>query len=141
MEIKITINTDRAEDVNVKVENNARNEPNYTPYARFFDINNRKWRADLDLNIAFLIRTQHYFNDKLRLEKKVYINDVYEALGFPRVKEYENLVGWTYGLGNPASDEYIDFGLYDIFKQPYWWWDCKRQILIDFNAEGDISWF
>lgn len=141
MEITITINTDRTEDIKVKIDKVAKDDHVYSRYAKFFDVENKNWRYNFNDNMIFLRLTEHYFNELLRLNGKVYLNDVYEALGFSRVDEYENLVGWTYKRGNPAADDYIDFGLYDVCRQCYAPWNTKYQMLLDFNVESGIDRF
>ena len=109
-------------------------------YARIFDIANRRWSSDMERNRIYLMGWQNYFNTKLQLEKRVYLNDVYEALGFPRVDRYERRVGWFYDERNPIGDNYIDFGLNDIGRPDFdWEYTCGgKPIVLDFNVDGDI---
>lgn len=112
----------------------------YSQYARAFDVDSKEWRcrsvADRQI---FLLCTQHYFNLKLRADKHVFINDVYEALGLSRIEEYEGRIGWVYDLERPVGDNYIDFGLFDwqTFGSKCWLGD-KDAMLLDFNVDGDI---
>lgn len=128
--------------VKVKIEKARKTELEscYSPYARMFDMDSDYWRPDVDVNWTFLLQMQHYFNMKLQSEGKVYINDVYEALGIARVPEYEKLVGWVYLRDNPVGDSYVDFGLYldadQVIKGRYKY--GYKAILLDFNA-CDIS--
>lgn len=105
-------------------------------YARFFDSGSRNWQPNAEDNLVFLRSQQNYFNDMLATHGHVFLNDVYEALGIPKT-EGGQYVGWMLGLG----DDYIDFGIYDVYKE------MNRDfvngyepvILLDFNVDGVIS--
>lgn len=112
----------------------------YSQYARVFDVDSEEWRIR---NVAerqvFLLQTQYHFNFKLRLDRHVFLNDVYEALGLIRVEEYEGRVGWIYDPEHPIGDNFIDFGLYNwqyVGKDA--WLGDKDAFLLDFNVDGDI---
>ena len=115
-------------------------DPNdYSDYARFFDESNPNWEKDSDYNLIFLKRTQSWANDKLRANGRLFLNEVYEALGIPTTKAGQ-VVGWIYDPENPVGDNYVDFGIYDIhrptvrdFVNGY-----ERSILLDFNVDGNI---
>lgn len=111
----------------------------YGPYTKVFDESCNGWTKDPEANMAFLKTQQSVFNDKLRLNGHVWLNDVYEALGIPKTKSGQ-VVGWIYDEENPIGDNYIDFGLYDIrrskvrdFINGY-----ERCIILDFNVDGNI---
>ena len=105
-------------------------------YARFFDSSSRSWSPVAEDNLVFLRSQQNYFNDMLATHGHVFLNDVYEALGIPKT-EAGQYVGWMLGLG----DDYVDFGIYDVYKE------VNRDfvngyepvILLDFNVDGVIS--
>lgn len=105
-------------------------------YARFFDESCPDWRKNADMNLTFLHAQQRYANDLLRARGHVFLNEIYDMLGFPRTKAGQ-CVGWVYD--NPTSSGYIDFGIYSST-------DAKRafingneyNILLDFNVDGNI---
>ena len=141
MEITITINTDNVEDIKVKVEKPKDDIYYVSQYGRVFDIDNVfQWEHNNMKNKSFLLQMQNYFNMKLQMEGKVYLNDVYEALGFNRVEAYERRVGWVYNTSNPVGDNYIDFGLYDPTMPEInrCYHGGVRPIVLDFNVDGDI---
>lgn len=115
--------------------------PGYSIHARFFDASSREWSKDPAENMAFLIQTQNVFNDILRTEGYVFLNDVYAALGFDKTEAGQQ-VGWVQNLG----DGYIDFGITDIYSVPEYAAEAKKRfvngyenvILLDFNVEGYI---
>ena len=110
----------------------------YSVYARIFDECNENWSKDPSANLVFLRARQQYWNDKLRAEGIVFLNDVYHDLGFSRTNAGQ-LVGWK--LDNPnGGDEYIDFGIYDKLYVN----SAKRDFIngaepavwLDFNVDG-----
>lgn len=111
----------------------------YSEYARLFDIGNPNWQKDATLNLAFLRNVEKYMNDRLRTKGHVFLNEVYDALGIPRTKEGQ-IVGWIYSKDNPVGDNYIDFGIYDVYKPATADFvnGYERSILLDFNLDGNI---
>ena len=111
----------------------------YSEYARFFDIGNPNWQKDATLNLAFLRNVEKYMNDRLRNKGHVFLNEVYDSLGIPRTKEGQ-IVGWIYSKDNPVGDNYIDIGIYDVYKPATADFvnGYERSILLDFNLDGNI---
>lgn len=108
-------------------------------YARFFDESNPYWQKDAEFNKMFLRAQQSFFNDKLRVEKRVFLNDVYKALGFPTTKAGQ-VVGWVFDPERSDIDNYIDFGIWDVHKAAVRDFvnGYERSILLDFNVDGNI---
>lgn len=108
-------------------------------YARFFDESNPYWQKDAEFNKMFLRAQQSFFNDKLKVEKRVFLNDVYKALGFPTTKAGQ-VVGWVYDPERSDIDNYIDFGIWDVHKAAVRDFvnGYERSILLDFNVDGNI---
>ena len=80
-------------------------------YTRVFDMHTSKaWTKDVDYNLMYILAQQRIFNNKLDAYGYVFLDEVYEALGFD-LEGYSNakMVGWVKGLG----DDYIDFGIYN----------------------------
>lgn len=103
-------------------------------YARFFDEGNVNWVGNPSYNRVFLQSNQNYMNDMLRARGHVFLNDVYDALGFERTSA-GSVVGWVLGKG---GDDYIDFGIFDgnrpairDFVNGF-----EGSILLDFNVDG-----
>lgn len=112
---------------------------NYSQYARFFDDGCENWDKDPEYNLMFLRARQQYANDLLVSRGHLFLNEVYDMLDIPRTKAGQ-VVGWVYDPENPKGDNYVDFGIYDIYRQ------TKRDfvngyenvILLDFNVDGNI---
>lgn len=115
------------------------NQITVSQYARFFDELADEWTKDAEYNLMFLRSTQNYFNDRLRAKGYVFLNEVYSALGLDETKAGQ-VVGWTYEIGNPDADGFIDFGIYDIHnpEKRAFVNGIERSILLDFNVDGPI---
>lgn len=111
----------------------------YSEYARFFAVGNPNWQKDASLNLSFLRQQEKYMNDLLRSRGHVFLNEVYDCLGIPRTKAGQ-IVGWVYSKDNPVGDNYIDFGIYDVYKPAIADFvnGYERSILLDFNPDGNI---
>jgi len=111
----------------------------YSEYARFFDDGCAGWEKDSEYNLMFLRTQQQYANQKLKANGRLFLNEVYEALGIPKTKAGQ-VVGWVYDPKNPIGDNYVDFGIYDTCRQ-----SCRdfvngyeRTIILDFNVDGNV---
>jgi len=111
-------------------------------YSRFFDESNPMFRSDRILNKAFLISQQNYMNDVLIIRGHLFLNEVYEALGFPHTKEGA-IVGWVLKssvqeMKAEKRDGHIDFGLADVENDPGREFInlTNPTILLDFNVDG-----
>lgn len=112
---------------------------NYSDYAKFFDESCKEWEKDPEYNLTFLKCQQNYANDMLRSRGHLFLNEVYDMLGMPRTKA-GNVVGWLFDDKNPIGDNYVDFGIYDLYKERNRDFvnGYERSILLDFNVDGDI---
>ena len=122
-------------------------------YARYFNENNMYWSEDPQYNMMFLRQNQNWANDKLISQGYLYLNDVYDALGFPKTKAGQ-VVGWVYDPNNNEhGDNYVDFGIYDLNVKGYrdemandtiaeerqdFVNGYRNSILLDFNVDGNI---
>ena len=128
-------------------------EKELSGYARYFNESNINWTDDPQYNMMFLRQNQNWANDKLISQGYLYLNDVYDALGFPKTKAGQ-VVGWVYDpKNNERGDNYIDFGIYDLNVRGYrdemandtiaeerqdFVNGYKSSILLDFNVDGNI---
>jgi len=92
----------------------------HSPYARIFDESNPNWSKDPGTNLMVLRSAQKEMNQKLRSEGVVFLNDVYQRLGYPRTKDGQ-IVGWVYDPDHEIEGHYgdnmVDFGIYDILQK------------------------
>lgn len=108
-------------------------------YARFFCEGCAGWTKDPEMNLVFLKQQQNWANEVLKSRGHLFLNEVYDMLGIERSKAGQ-VVGWVYDETNPLCDNYVDFGIYDLYNERKrafvngW----ERSILLDFNVDGDI---
>lgn len=103
--------------------------------ARYFDAQNPNWDPNPNFDIMFLRGQQNILNDILQTRGHVFLNEVYDALGFNHTPQGA-VLGWVKGMG----DDYIDFGLYDQSKDPIRRFVNGQDnvVLLEFNHDGVI---
>lgn len=108
----------------------------YSMYARFFDEANHRWQKGQGYNYLFLRAQQNYANDLLKSRGHLFLNEVYDQLGFEHT-EAGAVVGW---IISDDGDNYVDFGFLDPdnprtrdFVNGY-----ERSVLLDFNVNGVV---
>ena len=106
---------------------------NLSGYSRIFDEYNEKWQKDPEMNRLFIECQQAYLNDKLKIRGHMFLNEVYDLLGFDHSRAGA-VVGWVIG---DEGDNNIDFGLYEAYNSRFMngW---ERSIILDFNVDGVI---
>lgn len=109
----------------------------FSQYARIFDDSCSQWDKNPEYNLTFLKCQQNYMNDLLVSRGHVFLNEVYDALGFPRTTAGQ-VVGWV--LDNENGDGYIDFGIYDLKYKPSREFvnGYNNAIILDFNVDGVV---
>lgn len=135
---EVTVAEDGTEVVTTKTADVA--DPNMNSiYARFFDDGCTGWTKDPEYNLMFLRDQQRYANDLLKSRGHLFLNEVYDMLGIQRTKAGA-CVGWIYDEKNPIGDNFVDFGIYDLYKDKNRDFvnGYERTILLDFNVDGNI---
>lgn len=138
-EIEETVVDEEGNTTVVKKTVNVANPNIPSDYARFFDVGNENWEKDSEYNLLFLKHQQNYANELLRSKGHLFLNEVYDMLGIPRTKAGQ-VVGWIYDEENPIGDNYVDFGIYDMYNEAKRDFvnGYERTILLDFNVDGNI---
>lgn len=123
----------------VDVIDGTKNPAVYSPYAKFFDETSLCWERNAEYNLLFLNSQQRIANDQLKANGYLFLNTVYKMLGL-RQTEAGQRVGWIYDEKNPVGDNYVDFGIYDLYKEKSRDFvnGYEKSILLDFNVDGDI---
>ena len=125
--IKISVMRKKWESVNITINQDT----------AFFDMSSRQWRGNEESNRIFLLLTQGYANDKLRLNGELSLDEVCEMLDVRHsYGENGRKLGWRY-----SDNEPVDFGLYDIdsiVRGMCYWPNGEPFIMLHFNAY-DIS--
>ena len=138
-EIKEKVVDENGKEKTVKKTINVADPNFYSDYARCYDDGCKGWVKDSEYNLMFLRNTQSFMNEKLRAQGYLFLNDVYDALGIPRSKAGQ-VVGWIYDEKNPNGDNFVDFGIYDLYKEGSRDFvnGYERTIWLDFNVDGPI---
>lgn len=122
------------ETVDGKIKELRKADPNrWSPYAKFFDEYNQNWQKSPEFNRIFIQAQQNYVNHLLQARGHVFLNEVYDQLGFDHTQAGA-VVGWVIGQG---GDNYIDFGMFENVSSKFvngW----ERSIILDFNVDGVI---
>ena len=112
-------------------------EPFGGDYTKCFDEYNPEWKKNAEFNKMFLNAQQAYANDLLISRGYLFLNEVYEMLGFEPTTAGQ-VVGWLYD--SEDGDNYVDFGIYDDYdakKRDFVNGD-EHSIWLDFNPDGVI---
>lgn len=122
------------ENKGTKKEPQLHVDPNkWSPYARFFDESSTEFQKNADMNRLFIMTQQNYCNNILQSRGHLFLNEVYEWLGFEHTRE-GSVVGWVLG---PEGDNYVDFGIFEVTNaravNGY-----EPVFLLDFNVDGVI---
>lgn len=111
-------------------------------YARFFDECSSQWTRSPQTNRMNLHLWQNWANDLLNARGYLFLNEVYQMLGFEPVKEGQ-VVGWV--KNNPhGGDNYVDFGMFNVYvgrpdeAQRAFTNGYEQSILLDFNVDGVV---
>lgn len=138
-EVEETVTNEDGSESTVKKTANVIDPNTIDDSARIWDDGNPGWSKDPEFNLMYLKRQQSYATDKLRRNGYLFLNEVYDLLGYPRTAAGQQ-IGWIYDEKNPIGDNFVDFGIYDIhnrqkasFVNGY-----ERSILLEFNHDGNI---
>lgn len=146
-ELKYNIRSEQVEERVVDEEGNetiVKNtvttvNPDYSEFTKCFDESCAAFEKSPEDNMKFLKCQQNYANDLLKRRGHLFLNEVYDMLGFQRTSA-GSIVGWIYDEECPNGDNYVDFGIFNIkseaarnFVNGY-----ERAIWLDFNVDGVI---
>ena len=112
----------------------------YSDYAKIYDAGCNGWTKDAEFNLMFLRHTQAQANDILKRRGYLFLNEVYDMLGFQRTKAGQ-VMGWIYDEENPIGDNFVDFGIYNtgIEKARDFVNGIERVIILDFNVTNILD--
>ena len=136
---KTTITTPDGETKKINVVKEAPKNGDYGPYARIFDETNDNYQEVASFNKTFLQSQERWANDKLVANGVLFLNEVYEALGFDRTPEGQ-CIGWVYKPGMDDANNVVDFGMTDFTKESSknFWMGEADGVVLDFNVDGYI---
>lgn len=138
-EIEEVIVDENGKEKTVKKTIEVANPNTYSDYARCFDETCAGWERNAEHNLFFLRQQQNYANELLKTQRYLFLNDVYKMLGIP-VTQAGQAVGWLYDEECPNGDNYVDFGIYDLYdeKKRNFVNGYEKSIWLDFNVDGPI---
>jgi hypothetical protein len=109
-------------------------DPNgFSVYARVFDETCVNYVKNSELNRYFIQCQQNYANERLRARGHLFLNEVYESLGFDHSRA-GSVVGWIMG---GDGDNHVDFGLFEATSARFVN-NLEPSIILDFNVDGVI---
>ena len=142
-EIEETVEDEKGKKKKIKTTVETVEDPNgISAWSRIWQEGNPGWTKDAQHNKYILTQLQNQANDMLRSRGHLFLNEVYDMLGYPRIKE-GNIIGWIYDEKSPVGDNFVDFNIYplngtvDQAKINFINGD-ERSILLDFNVDGPI---
>lgn len=132
---KKTVDENGNEVVEKKNVNAANADDDYI--SRCFDELNPFFEKTPSYNVSFLKNMQCHANTLLHAQGYLFLNDVYDLLGFPKTK-LGHVVGWKLGAKN--SDHFVDFGIFESTKPEVldFLRGEERSVWLDFNVDGNI---
>jgi hypothetical protein len=112
----------------------------FSDYAVMFGKENENWEPSTRQNILYLQSVIRYFEDRLRLKGRVFLNEVYEYMGYEPT-EAGTQVGWireAHQLGE--GDGFISFGLEKNTENAVKFMNgTLSDVILDFNVDGVIT--
>lgn len=126
---KTVVKDENGEEVVVDIPNTS----NCSPYAKIFDQSCPDWCKTPEYNMMFLKARQNYANDLLHSRGHVFLNEVYDMLGFDHTQAGA-VVGW---VNDGGKDGYIDFGIFEEVNRRFVN-GLEACALLDFNVDGVI---
>ncbi len=140
---KIKVKGENGRTKTVEVESETR-DPNKisSRWTRCFDEASKNWKKDAFRNVDFLRSAESVFNENLKWNGYVTVNQIYEWLDVPQCPDGQTW-GWIY---DPDYIKQIDFGLMDIYDPAKRGFinGYERNVWIEFLKEprfiGDVVW-
>lgn len=147
-ELKYNIKSEKVEEIVVDEKGKEKkttksvdiiDPKNINDYSRIFYEGNVGWDKNPQYTLMFLKQQQNWANDLLKRRGYLFLNEVYEMLGFSRIPDGQ-LIGWIYDEKNPIGDNFVDFGIYDLNDESKIRFvnGDERAIILEFNHDGYI---
>lgn len=138
-EIEETVVDEKGKSKTIKKTVDVVDPAGLDKFSRIFDEYNPNWVKSAEYNFMFLRQRQQWANDLLTSRGYLFLNEVYDMLGFDPCTEGQ-VVGWTYDAKDENLDNYVDFGMLDMRKERTrdFIQGSERSVLLDFNHQGYI---
>lgn len=135
-EITETVVDERGKEKQVKKTVEVADPTVTNEYVKYFTRTNPYWDDTPDYVEMFLRAQQNYANDRLKIDKALTLNDVYDSLGFQKTKA-GMVVGWVLDENNEDGDNFIEFHVHKVYI-PNEYGEDELAYAIDFNVDGNI---
>lgn len=135
-EITETIVDEKGKEKQVKKTVEVADPTVTNEYVKYFTRTNPYWDDTPDYVEMFLRAQQNYANDRLKIEKALTLNEVYDSLGFQKTKA-GMVVGWVLDENNEDGDNFIEFHVRKVYI-PNEDGEDELAYAIDFNVDGNI---
>lgn len=135
-EITETIVDEKGKEKQVKKTIEVADPTVTNEYVKYFTRTNPYWDDTPDYVEMFLRAQQNYANDRLKIEKALTLNEVYDSLGFQKTKA-GMVVGWVLDENNEDGDNFIEFHVRKVYI-PNEYGEEELAYAIDFNVDGNI---
>ena len=139
-EVEETIVDEKGNEKTVKKTVNAIDPNDIYDYSRLFYEGNPGFDDnDPTATMYFLKCQQAFANDKLKRKGYLFLNEVYEMLGFSQIPDGQ-LIGWIYDEKHPVGDNFVDFGIFDTNNPSNIRFvnGDEKAVLLQFNHDGVI---
>lgn len=139
VEIEETVTNEDGSETTVTKTVNAIDPNTIDATSRIWGEGNPGHTKNPEFNMMYLKQQQAYANNKLQRQGYLFLNEVYELLGYAKTAAGQQL-GWIYDEKNPVGDNFVDFGLYDMDNPRTIAFvnGDERNILLQFNHDGYI---
>ena len=138
-EIEETVVDEHGNETTIKKTVDTLDPNDLGDFTFFFDETSREWTKDPEYNLMFLKARQKWATDRLRSRGYLFLNEVLDELDIDKTVAGQS-VGWIYDEKNPVGDNFVDFGIYNIYsaRARAFVNGYEPNILLDFNVDGDI---
>lgn len=138
-EIEETVVDEDGKETTVKTVVNRVDPSTIDDTSKIWYEGNPGWTKDPELNLMYLKQQQAFATDKLRTNGVLFLNEVYDMLGYPKTPAGA-VLGWIYDEKHPVGDNFVDFGLYDVkdIQKAKFLGGVERNVVLEFNHDGYI---
>ena len=139
-EIEETIVAEDGSEVTEKKIVKVIEGPIYDEFTRIFDESSRCFVKNNERNKYFILQVENWANIKLREQGYLFMNDVFEALGFDKTPGGQ-VVGWVFDEKNPIGENRVDFGIFDdmyVDQNKRFINGYEHAVVLNFNHDGNI---
>lgn len=141
-EVEEEIVDDNGKKKKIKKRVEVRDPEARSEYARCFDETSYAWTKSAEDNKRFLLIQQNVANERLQRQGFLFLNDVYEMLGFDKSRAGQ-VVGWLYRPEDPEheGENFISFGIFNQIESEAsrnFVNGKERSVWLDFNVDGVI---